>query len=277
MFIPTKTLEQLQEEALQRLQNTPGPGSVVRLLLAVVNSVLAEYYQRLDVIHMNSYVSTASGDFLDLLGEIVHCERRENEPDDEYRYRISQQALADATANRTAIRLAALSVDGVKDVILHEYALGTGSCAAYVVIDDLSQQDSILSSVRENIAGVKAEGVRIEVLTPKLIPVGLEMALIFKGSLLELDRQSLMSLAEQGATAYLNSLYPGDAVIIDDLVNYVISAGVFESESESGIAEVQVLSLTRNGKEVSVEDQYCRWNERFVEDGATGIRVLRGN
>lgn len=279
MFIPTKTLEQLQEEALQRLQNTPlrdsGPGSVVRLLLAVVNSVLAEYYQRLDVIHMNSYVSTASGDFLDLLGEIVHCERRENEPDDEYRYRISQQALADATANRTAIRLAALSVDGVKDVILHEYALGTGSCAVYVVIDDLSQQDTILSSVKTNIDDVRASGVRVEVLTPKLVPIGLKMALLFKSGTLELDRQSLASLAEQTVAAYLNSFYPGQSVSIDDLVKCAISAGAYDSSLDSDIAEAHILSLTRNGKEVNVEDQYCRWNERFVEDGAIGVKVVQ--
>lgn len=279
MFIPTKTLEQLQEEALQRLQNTPlrdsGPGSVVRLLLAVVNSVLAEYYQQLDVIHMNSYVSTASGDFLDLLGEIVHCKRRENEPDDEYRYRISQQALADATANRMAIRLAALSVEGVKDVIFHEYALGTGSCALYVIIDDISQQDSILAAVKENVESAKATGMRIEVLTPKLIPIGLKMALIFKGGTLDLDRQSITSFVEQTVAAYLNSLYPGNPVVIDDIIGRAVSAGAYDSSSESSIAEVCILALTRDGKEVSIEDQYCRWNERFVEDGAVGVRVVQ--
>lgn len=273
MFVPVKTLEQLQQEALKRLESTPikdsGPGSVVRLLLATVNSVLAEYYQQLQTVHLNSYVSTASGEFLDLLGELVHCRRYPNEPDDEYRYRIANQALADATANRTAIRLAALSVDGVKDVILHEYALGTGSCAVYVVADDPRQYDSILAAVRESIEDVRACGVRVEVLAPRLIPIGVTLALLFKGGTHEVDRQAAVSLAERAAASYLNSLYPGRPVVVADLVDTARASEV--------IAEVHVLRMTREGREVSVEDQHCRWNERFVEDGQAGVKVVQAS
>lgn len=278
MFIPVKTLEELQNDALERLKNTPisdpGHGSIVRLLLAAVNSVLAEYYERLGIVHYNSFVSTASGEFLDLLGDIVHCKRLPNEPDDEYRYRISQQALSDATANVTAIRLAALSVEGVKDVLIHEFALGTGSCALYVIADDPEQYDAIVESVRQNVEEVRACGVRVEVLKPKLIPVGLKIAVIFKGNANEMDKQYISTLIEQSAADYVNSLYPGQALIISNLQSTI--ATLIESDHNIAdlVAEVRIFAMTRDGKEIDVGDLYCRWNERIVEDGAVGVRVI---
>jgi hypothetical protein len=272
VFIPVRTLDELQTRALELLKSTvlgdSGPGSVVRLLLAVVNSAVEDLYRQLSTAHYSSFVSTASGEFLDLLGDIVHCKRLPDEPDDEYRYRISQQALADATANTTAIRLAALSVEGVKDVIIHEHALGTGSCAVYVVADDPAQFDSIVESVRWAVEEVKACGTRVEVLLPRLIPIGLELFVAFSGDVMDDDKAAYRSAAELSAAKYLNSLYPGAPLVISDLL------AVVKDAVHPAAEEVRILSLTRNGRKVDVADQQCRWNERFVEDGAVGVRVV---
>lgn len=272
MFIETKDLNTLMAEALERLDGTviedAGPGSVVRLLLAVINSVLEEQYQALATIHLNSYVSTASGDYLDLLGELVHCERLAGEPDDEYRYRIAHQALADATANTTAIRLAALSIDGVKDVVINEYALGAGSCAVYCVIDDPAREESILENVKASIESVRGCGIRVEVLSPDTIPVGLKLTVIFKASVDSSARETDLALIESTAADYLNSRYPGQEVKVGE-----ITAAILDVCGED-IAEVHITGMTRNGVSVPVEDQGCRWNERFVEDGITGVRVV---
>jgi len=275
MFIPAKTMEQLQSRSLDLLKNTPikdsGPGQVVRLLLAAINSNLADYYDNLSTQHFASYVSTAEGDMLDLLGDIVHCKRLSGESDSEYRYRISQQALADATANNMAIRLAALSVDGVKDVILHEYALGVGSCAVYCVIDDIKQEENILAAVRKNIEKTKGSGSRVEVLTPKLIPVGIKLALVFKSGINDMDKQTIRGTAAMAIAAYLNSVYPGQPVLMKSIDEIARQSGLYSADD---IAEVHILNLTRDGKGVKVENQSCRWNERFVEDGIAGVRVV---
>lgn len=275
MFIPAKTMDQLQSKSLDLLKDTPikdsGPGQVVRLLLAAINSNLADYYSDLNTQHFASYVSTAEGDMLDLLGDIIHCKRLPGEPDSEYRYRISQQALADATANNTAIRLAALSVEGVKDVILHEYALGTGSCAVYCIIDDIKQEESILAAVRRNIEKTRGSGSRVEVLTPRLIPVGMKIALVFRNGISDLYKQTIRSTASRLIAVYLNSLYPGQPVLMDTIDKISRQAGLYGTND---VVEVHILNLIRDGKEVKVEDQHCRWNERFVENGTVGIKVV---
>lgn len=51
----------------------------------------------------------------------------DTESDANYRYRLSNATLASEKANEIAIRLAALSVDGVADVIIRKYARGIGS------------------------------------------------------------------------------------------------------------------------------------------------------
>jgi len=276
MFIEAKELDTLMAEAMERLRGTPiedsGPGSVVRLLLAAVNSVLAEQYQALNTIHLNSYVSTASGAYLDLLGDLVHCGRLNNEPDDEYRYRIANQALADATGNATAIRLAALSVEGVKDVILHEQAMGTGSCAVYCVIDDPSQEETILNNVRMAIDSVRGCGIRVEVLAPDTIPIGLTLTVLFKSSVNSSTREADLALIAKAVADYLNSRPPGVAVRIDEIIDTAVAA--CSANGESDAAEVIVSGMTRNGVSITPADQECRWNERFVEDGTIGVKVV---
>lgn len=278
MYITIKNIDRLQTESLEKLQNTPlkdaGPGSIVRLLLAVINSELAECYSQLKTSHLGGFVSTAEGEFLDLLGDIVHCSRYPGEPDEEYRYRITSQELVDAAANKTALRLAALSVDGVRDVVMREYAGGAGSLSLYVVMDNPEQRERILNEVRASIEEVRGTGVRVEILTPDLVRIGAELGAVLRGGIPEYEQSELLFVLTQAASDYVNSLRPGDSLTIGGLTERVLSASTFNDNGERHILEVKVLKLYRNDQEVMVEDQHCRWNERFIEDGVRGIKVI---
>lgn len=278
MYISIKDIDQLQAEALENLQSTPirdaGPGSIVRLLLACVNSVLADCYNQLKTAHLGSFVSTAEGEFLDLLGDIIHCARRSGESDEEYRYRITSQTLVDAAANRTALRLAALSVDGVRDVLLSEYAGGAGSLALYVVIDDLEQQENILSEVSEAVEEVRGNGIRVEILTPRLIRIGLRLGAVLRGGVPEHERAAVLFTLSEAAADYVNSLYPGKPLLINDLIAKVLDVSTYGDNGKRDVLEIKPLSLSRDGQEIDIEDQHCRWNERFVEDSIQRIEVV---
>jgi hypothetical protein len=95
-------------------------GSVARLLLEAVNRELDAAYASLEVNMLQSFVSTANGQYLDYLGQLVGCPRLLSESDSAYRYRITRQSLSMAKANQTAVRLACLTVDGVKDLVCDE-------------------------------------------------------------------------------------------------------------------------------------------------------------
>ena len=262
MFLPIKTAEQLNEESLAQLAGTPitevSPGGIARLLLAIVNESLAGCYRALELAHLSAFVSTSSGATLDLIGQAVRCYRYPDQSDDEYRYRITKQNLVEATANGTAIRLAALSVPGVKDVVMHEFARGTGSGAVYVVIDDMTLKDEILAQVAVNIEAVHGWGSRIELLTPDLITIELGLVVLFTQDTPEVDRQVIHSQIPAKVASYLNSLLPGQSLLIKEIDTLV-------RDLSSRIAEVRITSLKRDQRAITVADQNCRWNQRFVQ------------
>lgn len=271
MQVPTKTLDELVTAAQAALAGTrlegAARGDAVRLLLAAVLAQVEQYYKDLEAVYQQGFVSTATGDSLDLIGDLVNCVRRPEEPDDEYRYRIANQLLSLATANQTALYVALMGIAGVKDVLFQEYAAGAGSGAVYLVVDDLAEWPRIQQQARQVVEENKGFGCRVEILTPLLLPIGLKLALLFKSDVSELDREYYRTAARNVVVTYLNSRRPGEAVLLQQIANAI--RGLTDL-----IVEVRFLELTREGRAVPVQDQTCRWNERFVEDGAKGVQVV---
>ena len=120
IVLNTKTFDELKEEAISDLQavgfNT-SPGAIAKLFMNIVNQNIANLYDTLTVNHIRAFVTTADGAALDAIGVLVQCFRLKDETDDNFRYRIVNQCLTLATSNETAIRLTALTVEGVNDYI----------------------------------------------------------------------------------------------------------------------------------------------------------------
>lgn len=73
------SLELFQEAKDRLLAETEitnlSPGTIARTLLQINSDQIGEYYRYLDTRMLNAYVSTASGKFLDMLGDIVGSSR----------------------------------------------------------------------------------------------------------------------------------------------------------------------------------------------------------
>ena len=113
-MIFSKTYDELMKEALDLLPaNTPitnlSPGAVARSLLEVINRQIAVFYKTIDLNLAMSFLSSAKGKYLDLIGALLDCSRQDGEDDNNYRYRISQQVYVAAGCNETALRLKLLS------------------------------------------------------------------------------------------------------------------------------------------------------------------------
>ena len=84
---------------------------------------------------------------------------RDTESDDAYRYRLSLQVTGAAMANATSIRLACLSVPGVADVSLKNYALGGGTYEVIVLATQIGNNADLISAVQQAINASQAYGV----------------------------------------------------------------------------------------------------------------------
>jgi phage-related baseplate assembly protein len=240
------------------------PGSIARAICDVISEEFGDFYSELELTTTMGFVSTAKGRFLDMTGSLLNCVRTLNETDDNYRSRIVNQVYVVAGANETSIRLKALSIEGVKDVIMKEFTKGTGSFSVYVITDDLVTPQPILDAVEAIIKDNKAAGIYAEVKTPVLIPIELKVRLVFSDTISDAEKNSIRQASRQNIKTYIDNVGLGGNFIINEVVTAAMNAS-------KKIVDLDVVSLTVNGINQYVKNFQVDWDERIV---ASTLEVL---
>jgi len=257
-FVP-RTQEQLTSSQIRGLrENTPitnfSAGSRARAILELINDDISEFENRLSLNTALSFVSQANGRFLDMIGELLSCERRPDEGDEGFRYRIVNHVHTVAGANETALRLACLSVDGVRDIKLVPYTHGTGSFSVYVVPEDSNYLNEAIDGVSNAVEEIKAYGIKGNVLSPKIIPVQISVRLITKPMT---DSRGLINDVRFAIRYYFESRDLGQNLIINELVNSIMNVS-------NDIIDIQIYDLYLGNKKVLVQNQDIHWDEKFT-------------
>jgi uncharacterized phage protein gp47/JayE len=260
VVLNTKTFEELKTEATSDLQaigfNT-SPGAIAKLFMNIVNKNIANLYNTLTVNHIRAFVTTADGEALDAIGKLVQCYRLRDEDDDNFRYRIVNQCLTLATSNETAIRLTALIVDGVKDIILKPYSMGAGSFTVIVLSDEDVTSTGILNAVKEKLLSVHGYGIRYNVISPTLTYISIKQKIHLNNKLSDIEKQEIRYDVQLALTDYLSNLKIGEDIVIDKITQTIMNV------SENILQESNI-SLYINGEKALYVNQSCRWFERFI-------------
>lgn len=274
MILLDKKYEQILEETLVELEGMGiqdrTPGGVARLFLVNINKQLSSYYETLRLNHAQAFVSKANGPYLDMIGTLLDCHRIPEEVNDDeaYRYRITKQIQIVASANEMAVRLAALSVEGVQDVMMKRYTHGTGSFSVYVITENPVTPQEILDLVQEAIDNTEAYGVRGEVFRPILLEIDVRVRLIFNKTVADLDRKLAIAQAQDSLKYYVNSRNVGDAMVVNDIHKLL-------RDTHSGIEEAILFDYKINNRPVLPVDHEPAWNERYIEsDKPNAIQVI---
>ena len=260
IVLNTKTFEELSAEATNDLAavgfNT-SPGAIAKLFMNIVNDNIANLYNTLTVNHIRAFVTTSDGEALDAIGELVHCYRLKDETDDNFKYRITNQCLTLATSNETAIRLTALTVEGVSDVILKPFSMGTGSFTVIVLTDEDVTSNNILNDVKEKLSTVHGYGIRYNVVSPTLTYVSIKQKIYLNSNLSDIEKQEIKYDVQLALIDYLNNLSVGEDIIIDKITQVIMNV------SEHILQESNI-SFYINGEKALYVNQSCRWFERFI-------------
>ena len=259
-----KTKQEILDELLSRLERNTvitdiNPGSVARTFAEVLTEQFYEFYSQLELNSTMSFVSTASGRYLDLVGALLDCNRLPSETDENYRARITKQVYVIAGANFTAVRLRALSVPGVRDVVMRQYTHGAGSFSVHVITDEPVAPISIINQVRSEIEKVKAYGIYAEVSSPVLIPVELMVSLVFNGEVSSAEKTTIRQAVARELRQYVDNLTLGNTLVINEIVQRIMN-------SSAKIKDVAIYSLKVNGTSRFVGNVETRWDERLVLD-----------
>lgn len=270
IVLNTKTFDELKEEATSDLQAvgfSTSPGGIAKLFMNIVNKNIANLYNTLTINHLRAFVTTADGSALDAIGVLLHCERILNENDDNYRYRITQQCLVLATSNETAIRLTALTVDGVEDVVLKPYSMGAGSFTVIILSDKDVTEENILERVRQKLLNVHGYGIRYNVVAPTLTYVSMKQHLYIRDTISDIEKQEIRYNVQLALIDYLSNLSIGEDIIIDKITQIIMNVS-------SDIIEESNMEFYINGEKALYVNQKCRWFERFIVSNETDNVVI---
>lgn len=267
MLYLNKTRDALVERVLARISQAGitdvKPGSVAHLIVSAICEELSEdnpdgLYALVKAIYAQAFVSTASGSHLDKIAAMFNLKRSPGESDDDFRYRITRAVTAAEAGNETAIRMAALSVPGVRNVILKPFTSGPGSGSVYVVCEDYTQVASTLSAVKNAVMKVAPFGTKIDILIPELSYVVLHIKLMFKQNVSQAERDNLKRQVQDAIRRYVNGLMPGEPFIIADVTQRV-------KDISTSIVDYSVIKFTVNGIQCTWANRYPEWNEQLIE------------
>lgn len=153
--------------------------------------------------------------------EIVSGQEVEN--DTNYSFRISNQVLVGEAANLTAIRLSALVVPGVADIILIPYNRGIGTTDLIVKSTLPHASDSLIAAVSEAVFKVSAQGTVPNVRAPIEIGMSMTGTLTLRERLSNNDQDNLTRSVVTNVTDYINNLDIGEDFIVNEVVERVMA------------------------------------------------------
>ena len=139
------------------------------------------------------------------------------EDDNNYRYRISNATLTAEKANETAIRIAALSVDGVADVILTPYKRGIGSYDVLVTPTEGIASATLITQVQTAIDSVQAYGVSGLAVAPTVVAVDIEVRVIFTDNVISTDQTKIKESVKVAIEKYTVSIPIGGEFVLNEL------------------------------------------------------------
>jgi hypothetical protein len=241
------------------------PGSIAKLFADIINKNVSGFYEALSINHVQAFVTTATGDFLDAIGVLLNCTRNTSELDDDFRKRITHQCLSLPRANETSIRLAVLSVAGVEDVVLRRYSHGPGSFTVVPIVN--SSNPSVMSDIEDVLNDAASYGEKITIKLPTAKLVKIVISLIYSVSTTDVEKQNIAVKVREEIIKYINSLKTEQTLIINELAERIMDV-------DDNIVDYSCNDFKINNQNCLYINQGARWDERFAVSPDTNAIIV---
>jgi len=143
--------------------------------------------------------------------------------DTEYRFVLSKAVTAAEAGNEISIRLAALSVQGVSDVLIVPFFYGVGTYSIVVVGTTPIVADNTLTNVLGLVQQVTSLGEFVTVRPPRYIGVEIAAKLIFTKNTIESDKVLIMGQVTDALFDYINNIPLGQGLIRDQIIAKILN------------------------------------------------------
>lgn len=190
-------------------------GSVIDLFDHVIADEVRDMYDYIEA-NKNPYLFTNTwGADLDSLGYWVGISREIDEDDDHYKYRLKDWCLSNEKSNTTAIENAVLSPQSASNIQYVPYTHGSGTGTVIVTPKKYEEENiaAALAEAKELLSDVVSPSLYIQYIVPAMRAVKLNCYLVTSG-----DEASIRANIEKQIADYVNSVAPGDALMIGDIL-----------------------------------------------------------
>lgn len=208
----------------------------------------------------------------------------ERESDTSYRYRLVRVFRSREQAVRSSIRLAALSVPGVSDVLMINYEQGPATYSVYLKGLTPTVSPDLLETVSAEIALVSSEGVRPFVLAPRNTGMDFVAVVNWHPKVSAEEKTLEYATMRNAVEDFLNSLDIGQPVDLIDIIDvmtksapHAISLGRAKPNS---FEEVYLYRASPDGNG-SVRSRLLNdtvsplYNERVILETSTSYRGIQ--
>jgi hypothetical protein len=283
MFLKRSIQEILKDAAVSIAQNSTitnfSAGSIARSIVEAMAPEIGtggsdpnrpNLYDFAQDVLDQGYISKAVDVQLDLIGGLFSYPRRTEEvrkedgslveepiSNDMYRYELTQIVPAAATANYASLRLALLTITGIKDVIGKEYTHGTGSFSFILIAMAGFDERNLVAQAQAKVNEVKGYGIRPSITTPVMVPMDLTVKLMFHESTSETQKANVRFEAQNALLKYTGSFERGAGFIYNDLAQEIMNAN-------AKIIDFEILKFYLNNEPVLLTNHSILEDERII-------------
>ena len=148
----------------------------------------------------------------------------DTESDDNFRFRIQQQAIAGESANASAIRLSLLSVPGVSDVVRIKYPRGIGTTDWLIKAVTPSVPSRLITICQNSIGETEAEGMENLAKAPVIVGLQLIFSMTYRSRLEEGIKTQIKTEVRKNIINYVNNLGIGERLVIDQVKKIILNS-----------------------------------------------------
>jgi uncharacterized phage protein gp47/JayE len=212
---------------------------------------------------------------------------RDQESDENYRYRIQKEKISAEAGNETAIRLNILLVPGVSNIVRIPYSRGIGTTDWLIKSTSTLVSGQLVDTVQQSIDQKQSSGTSNIAKSPNIIGLEVKFPITYKTSLEDSDKEKIKAEVRKNVSDYVNNLEIGESLIVDQVVKVVLnSSDEIESMGDPNSSEnfSSIFIYKRSGLSTSVirksltSDYRTKQYERVIlEPGVQTPIVIRDN
>ena len=189
------------------------------------------------------------------------------ESDDNFRYRIINASVSAEKANETSIRLAALSVPGVADVIVHPYSRGIGTYDVIVTPTEGIATSGLIGMVQTAIDSVTAFGIKGTAIAPTIVPVYLEIQLVFVNGATDTDKTNIRNGVTTAVENYIVNIPVGGEFVLNKLREVIMDV-------DNKIQDHTINCYYFRGQPTFLGNVSISWDEMFYPDPSMAQAIV---